>query len=147
MNARRRPFERMEIQMTPMIDCVFLLLIFFMVSTTFYRQEADIGFSLPGVAEQSEPIEIPDEQIIVITADGRVFLNDLEYDAPNVAELPELTKTLIRFRETAQANKVPALLTIAPDPGVKHQRVVDVLNACAAAKIENVTFAVEEEEI
>ncbi|HRZ11150.1 MAG TPA: biopolymer transporter ExbD [Kiritimatiellia bacterium] len=147
MKLRRHPEEKLEIQMTPMIDCVFLLLIFFMVSSTFYRQEADIGFALPGVADQSEAVEIPDEQIIEITADGGVFLNSLQYDSPEDANLPELLKTLIRFKQSADANKVPALLTIAPDNKVKHQRVVDVLNACAAAKIQNVTFTVGEEEM
>lgn len=146
MKLRRAPDEKPEIQMTPMIDCVFLLLIFFMVSTTFYRQEADISFSLPGVAEQSEAVEIPDEQIIEITEDGRVFLNDLQYDQPDDPDMPELLKVLIRFKQTADANKVPAMVTIAPAPKVKHQRVVDVLNACAAAKLANVTFAVEDEE-
>ena len=147
MKLRHVPEEKMEIQMTPMIDCVFLLLIFFMVSSTFNKQEADIGFALPGVADQSESVEIPDEQIIEITADGGVFLNALQYDTPEDSNLPQLLKTLIRFKQTADANKVPALLTIAPDGKVKHQRVVDVLNVCAAAKIQNVTFAVEEEEL
>lgn len=146
MKLRRPPEDKPEVQMTPMIDCVFLLLIFFMVSTTFYRQEADISFALPGVAEQSEAVEIPDEQIIEIASDGRVFLNDLQYDDPRDPGLPELLKTLIRFKQSADANKVPAMITIAPAGEVKHQRVVDVLNACAVAKIQNVTFAVEEEE-
>jgi biopolymer transport protein ExbD len=140
---------RAEIDMTPMIDCVFLLLVFFMVSSTFNRKEADISFALPGTAAQSEAVDIPDEQIIQITAAGNVFLNDLEYDAPSNSDMPELVKTLILFRQTAEANKVPAMITIAPEDTVKQQRVVDVLNACTAAKIANVTFAVgsEDEEI
>ena len=146
MKLRRAPEEKMEIQMTPMIDCVFLLLIFFMVSSTFNRQEADISFALPGVAEQSESVEIPDEQIVEIKENGSVLLNDMEYDAPDQPDMPELLKTLQRFKETAEANKVPAMITIAPEDKVKHQRVVDVLNTCAAAKIQNVTFAVEGDE-
>jgi biopolymer transport protein ExbD len=142
---RNKLDEKPEIQMTPMIDCVFLLLIFFMVSSTFYRQEADISFSLPGLAEQSEAIEIPDEQVIEITDTGRVLLNDLEYDSSSGSDLPELVRTLTRFREAADASKTPALITIAPADKVKQQRVVDVLNACAAARVQNVTFAVEEE--
>ena len=140
---------RAEIDMTPMIDCVFLLLVFFMVSSTFNLKEADISFALPGTAAQAEAVDIPDEQIIQITAAGNVFLNDLEYDAPTNADMPELVKTLILFRQTAEANKVPAMITIAPEDTVKQQRVVDVLNACTAAKIANVTFAVgsEDEEI
>jgi biopolymer transport protein ExbD len=136
--------DKLEIAITPMIDCVFLLLIFFMVTSTLHRQEADISFALPGIAQQDEPVEIPDEQIIQVTAEGRILLNDLEYDSPEQSDLPELTRMLRRFREAAEANQVEAMLTIAPDDKVKHQRVVDVLNACVLAKIENVTFATEE---
>lgn len=142
---RRNQFTRMEIAITPMIDAVFLLLIFFMVTTTLHRQEADISFSLPGTAAQSEEVVIPDEQIIEITRDGRVLLNELEYDDPASPELPELTDTLERFKATTVANQSEAMITIAPDGDVVQQRVVDVLNACAAAGIENVTFAVEGE--
>ena len=62
--------------------------------------------------------------------------------------MPELVKTLVRFRQTAEANHVPAMITIAPEDDVVQQRVVDVLNACTAAKVGNVTFAVggEDEE-
>ena len=149
MKLKHKDDIKAEVDMTPMIDCVFLLLVFFMVSTTFNRQEADISFSLPGTAEQSDSVEIPDEQIIQITEAGNVFLNDLEYDKPTDPDMPELVKTLILFRQTAEANHVPAMITIAPEDNVKQQRVVDVLNACTAAKIANVTFAVgsEDEEI
>jgi len=142
----KRPSEvRMKMDMTPMIDCVFLLLVFFMVGTTLHKQEADISFSLPGTADQSEPVEIPDEQIIEIYADGSVVLNDLKFDSPTASELPELIETLKRFKATADANKIESMITIAPAPEVKQQRVVDVLNACAEAKIKNVTFAMEED--
>lgn len=142
----RRPSEvHMKMDMTPMIDCVFLLLVFFMVGTTLHKQEADISFSLPGVADQSEPVEIPDEQIIEIYSDGSVVLNDLLFDSPSSTELPELIDTLKRFKATADANKIESMITIAPAPEVKQQRVVDVLNACSEAKIKNVTFAMEED--
>ena len=149
MKLKFKDNVKAEVDMTPMIDCVFLLLVFFMVSTTFNKREADISFALPGTAEQSDSVEIPDEQIIQITEAGNVFLNDLEYDKPTDPDMPELVKTLILFRQTAEANKVPAMITIAPEDDVKQQRVVDVLNACTAAKIANVTFAVggEDEEI
>ena len=149
MKLKHKDDVKAAVDMTPMIDCVFLLLVFFMVSTTFNKQEADISFALPGTASQSDAVEIPDEQIIQITEAGNVFLNDLEYDKPTDPDMPELVKTLELFRQTADANKVPAMITIAPEDNVKQQRVVDVLNACTAAKIVNVTFAVggEDEEI
>ena len=145
MKIKRNNELLMKIDMTPMIDCTFLLLVFFMVGSTLHRQEADISFALPGVAEQSESVEIPDEQVIEIRSDGTVVLNDLQYDDPKSTDLPELIEMLERFRATAEANKVEAMLTIAPAPDVKQQRVVDVLNACSLAKIKNVTFAVEED--
>ena len=145
MKIKRNNDMVMKIDMTPMIDCTFLLLVFFMVGSTLHRQEADISFALPGVAEQSESVEIPDEQVIEIRSDGAVVLNDLQYDDPKSSDLPELIEMLERFRATAEANKVEAMLTIAPAPDVKQQRVVDVLNACSVAKIKNVTFAVEED--
>ena len=146
MKLKHKDDVKAAVDMTPMIDCVFLLLVFFTVSTTFNKQEADISVALPGTAEQSDAVEIPDEQIIQITENGNVFLNDLEYDAPTDPDMPELVKTLILFRQTAEANHVPAMITIAPEDNVKQQRVVDVLNACTAAKIANVTFAVGEDE-
>jgi len=145
MKMRRTSEVHMKMDMTPMIDCVFLLLVFFMVGTTLHKQEADISFALPGVASQSEPVEIPDEQIIEIYADGSVILNDLLFDSPSSTELPELIDTLKRFKATADANKIESMITIAPAPEVKQQRVVDVLNACSEAKIKNVTFAMEED--
>ena len=146
MKLKHKTEGKAEVDMTPMIDCVFLLLVFFMVSSTFVKKEADISFALPGTAEQSDSVDIPDEQIIQITENGNVFLNDLEYDAPTSSDMPELIKTLILFKQTADANKVPAMITIAPEDNVKQQRVVDVLNACTVAKIGNVTFAVGSED-
>ncbi len=147
MKLKRMEDPKAEIAMTPLIDCVFLLLVFFMVSANFKPTEADISFSLPGTAAQSDVVEMPDEQIIQITENGNVYLNDLEYDSVNDPEMPELVKTLTLFKQTADANKVPAMITIAPEDNVKQQRVVDVLNACTAAKVHNVTFAVDDEEI
>jgi biopolymer transport protein ExbD len=145
MKLRRHSDVKMKMDMTPMIDCVFLLLVFFMVGTTLHKQEADISFQLPGQADQSEPVQIPDEQIIEIYGDGTIMLNDLKYDSPTDSNLPELVETLKRFKATADANKIESMITIAPTGDVKQQRVVDVLNACAEAKIKNVTFAIEEE--
>ena len=142
---KKKPLK-IDFPISAMIDCTFLLLIYFMVACSLHKQEADISFSLPGVAQQAEPIAMPDEQILEIRADGSVVLNDLELDSPQSIDLPELTKTLERFRETCVATKTEAMLTINADDVVKQQRVIDVLDACSAAKLENVTFAFEEDD-
>jgi len=146
MKRRKRPPSKVEFPISAMIDCTFLLLIYFMVACSLHKQEADISFSLPGVAEQSAPIAMPDEQIVEIRPGGAIVLNDLELDSPTSTDLPDLTKTLTRFRDACAATKTDAMLTISAADEVPHQRVVDVLNACSAAKLDNVTFAFEEEE-
>ena len=128
--------------MAPIIDCVFLLLIYFMLTTTLLKVEADLGIQLPGLVKQSVTLKMPDEQIIEIQPDGQVVLNGQTFDPPESREMPALTRTLTLFRQAADSANVKAMITIQADDDVFHQRVIDVLNACAAAKITNVTFGI-----
>ncbi len=141
MRLRRRDTQTVEMQMGPMIDMVFLLLVFFMVSAKPIKQESDINIGLPGTVAQEETLDIPDEQRIRIESDGRVLLNEQPMDTPANADLPALVATLKRFKESADANKSEALVTIDSDDAAHHQRIVAVLNACAQAGITGVTFA------
>lgn len=141
MILRRRDLQNVEMQMGPMIDMVFLLLVFFMVTAKPQKQESDISLSLPGTVSQEDTVEIPDEQRICIAADGQVSINDQPFDSQGSAELPSLVATLVRFREATEANKAKPLVTIDVEDGAIHQRIVDVLNACAKARITGVTFA------
>ena len=54
---RKKPQDKPEIPIAPLIDAVFLLLIYFMVTSSLEKQEADISFELPGTVEQEEPLE------------------------------------------------------------------------------------------
>ena len=141
MQIRRKDVQTVEMQMGPMIDMVFLLLVFFMVSAKPIKQESDINIGLPGTVAQEEALEIPDEQRIQIQPNGQVVLNDQPMDSPASAEMPALVSTLKRFKESADSNKSEALITIDADDAANHERIVQVLNACAQAKITGVTFA------
>jgi biopolymer transport protein ExbD len=141
MRIARKQHEDVEIPMGPMIDMVFLLLVFFMVTAKPIKPEADVSLSLPGTASQEVSVEIPDEQQIEITAEGGVVLNELMLAAPGDSEMPQLLSTLKRFHAASQANKSKALVTIAAAEQYIHQRIVDVLNVCARAGITGVTFA------
>ena len=141
MQIRRKDVQTVEMQMGPMIDMVFLLLVFFMVSAKPFKQESDINIGLPGTVAQEEALDIPDEQRIQIQPNGQILLNDQPMDAPQSPELPALLGTLKRFKESADSNKTEALITIDADDAANHQRIVQVLNACAQAKITGVTFA------
>jgi biopolymer transport protein ExbD len=141
MQIRRKDLQAVEMQMGPMIDMVFLLLVFFMVTAKPVKQESEIDIGLPGTVAQEESVDIPDEQRITIQGDGQIVLNDQPMDKPTSRDLPTLLATLLRFKESADANKSEALVTIDANDDAKHQRIVDVLNACAKAGISGVTFA------
>ena len=133
-----------QIPIAPLIDAVFLLLIYFMVTSSLERQEADISFELPGTVEQDEPLEMPDEQIIEIRENGQVVINEYNYDTPNARRLIELQAMLTRLQEASRANKTETQVTIAPAPTTRHDRIIDVMDAVAAADITGINFALEE---
>lgn len=141
MKLKRRDVQMVEMQMGPMIDMVFLLLVFFMVTAKPTKPESDIDIGLPGTVSQEESVDIPDEQRILIEQGGQIVLNDQPMDSPTSRDLPGLLATLVRFKEAADANKSEALITIDANDLASHQRIVDVLNACAKAGIVGVTFA------
>ena len=126
-----------HIDLTPMIDTVMFLLIFFMVTTTLGQKENDLGITLPGMMEQGGPVDMPDEQIIEISAQGQVSLNGRVFEGKN---MPNLVQTLGQYKASSEANKVKYMITIQADNAADYSRVVDVMNACAGAGIKNVTF-------
>lgn len=145
IQRKKKADQKVSIPIAPMIDCVFLLLIYFMVSSTLQRQEAEIRFQLPGTVEQDEPLNMPDEQIIKITGEGQVIVNDYAYDSPASPRFMQLATMLKRFQEAATANQIQAQVTIAPADTTTHQSIVKVMDAVSLAGIRGVHFSVGEE--
>jgi len=138
---KRLDHPQIELQIAPMIDVCFLLLFFYILTSKPVKQESDMTMTLPGTVPQEQTLEIPDEQRLLIQDNGQIVLNDLPLDSIESSELPTLLSTLKRFKESADANKSEALITLDVSDNAIHQRVVDVLNACAMAGIQGVTFA------
>jgi len=130
-----------ELPISPLIDVVFLLLFYFLVSATIEKQETDISFTLPGAIKQSEPLEMPDEQVVQVMEDGQAMVNDYPYDNPAATRYRELETMLHRYRQASEANLVEPRITIAPNDKTPHEMVVKVMDACSHAGIESVTFA------
>ena len=149
MRIRRQDTQLVEMQMGPMIDMVFLLLVFFMVTAKPIKQESDISLGLPGTVTAEEAVDLPDEQRIRIEDDGSIVLNDSVLAPAADTNLKELVAILQRFKESSEANQSEALVTLDAADGTNHQRIVDVLNACARASITGVTFSdsADEEEM
>jgi biopolymer transport protein ExbD len=138
-----RPPEQGEpdLDMAPLIDMTFLLLIYFICTCTMIIPEADLSIRLPGMIAQATTVEMPDEQMIEVRKDGVVYLNDRSFDSATSSELPELVSTLTRYRLSTESSGNKALITIMAEGETPHQRVIDVMNACAAAKLKDVSFA------
>ena len=133
-------------QIAPMIDVVFVIMLFFMVMAGAVKVEKEINSQLPGSAETSSATDFVDEQIISIAEDGEVTLNEEPYDSATSRDLPQLKATLQRLKQNADAAHTPCTVTIVSDERAEYSRTVDVLDALALAKIESVTFTVEDEQ-
>ena len=138
--------ENLGFQIAPMIDVVFVIMLFFMVMAGAVKIENELNTQLPGTAATSNSTDFVDEQIITISDTGEVSLNDEPFDTPQSKELPQLKGTLMRLKANADAAKTPAVVTIVSDEQSKYSRTIDVLDALAVAKIDNVTFTVSEED-
>src|ERR1051326_447085 len=143
MRVRGHQSENLQFQIAPMVDVIFILILFFMVSAGSVKVENELSIRLPGTVVQTQSLTMLDEQIVQIQENGQVILNDQPFDSPADKDLPQLLMTLRRFKEMSETTKTPALLTIMSAPNSRYERVIDVLNACTAAKITDVTFTVE----
>ena len=132
-------------QIAPMIDVVFVIMLFFMIMAGSIKVERELNSKLPGIAITSAPTDFVDEQIIAISPQGEVTLNDEPFDSVNSTTLPQLKGTLIRLKQASDAAKSQVLITIVSDPQAKYSRTINVLDALAVAGISNVTFTVSED--
>ena len=128
-----------KVDITPMIDVVFLLLIYFMFLPL--QQEADIGIKLPSQTPPSDNIELPSEHIIEIFPNGLILLNGAPMDSTDDREMARLSTTLTRLRMSSDRLGTDTVVKIQADPDSPHKRSIDVLNACSKAEISKVSFA------
>ena len=132
MRLELNPSEgNLGFQIAPMIDVVFVIMLFFMVMAGAVKIENELNTQLPG---------------ITISETGEVSLNDEPFDSATSKDLPQLKATLMRLKQNADAARTPAVVTIISDTQAKYSRTIDVLDALAVAKIDNVTFTIAEEE-
>ena len=136
MNLRPQRRESPELNLTPLIDVVFLLLIFFMVSTTFDK-EARIKVELPEAATQDEKTE--DVPLIDITVDatGRYFVNQKEVINTEIA-------TLKRAIEKEAGDRRDQPVIINADANARHQSVIKVMDAASQLGFVNMTFSAKQ---
>ena len=130
--------EEQEIgfQITPIVDIVALLIMFFMCTASKVKPEGQIGVTLPGSGEGASVAEV--EVYLGIQPDGAVTFNESPIGTPMDDKLQQLRDKL-KSITTRFGDKIPVY--IAPAPNCMHQRVIDVLDACAASGIKNLSFS------
>jgi biopolymer transport protein ExbD len=124
--------DQPTLNLTPMIDVVFLLIIFFMVGTKFTELERKIGLRIPEVADRGALTAAPERRIINVFRDGTVTLDRLP------VTLDELTSRLAAAR--SQYSDLGVL--VRGDARGEFQLVASVLNACKQAGIRDLGISV-----
>jgi len=127
-------------QIAPMIDVVFVILLYFMVAAGSQQKENAHNTKLPGTEPPVGGTEMPDEISIMIEDDGQVYLNDDPLDSPDQKDLRELAGSLIQLKSASDNAGAKVLVTVYANELAKYERVVDVLDALTRAKISDVTF-------
>jgi biopolymer transport protein ExbD len=132
MNLRRRiNQEPIQLQLAPMIDVIMFLLCFFLLTWNLARYEQDLEVKVPVAKNGKAPARLPGEVIINLKSDGTV-------------ELERATLSLAQLQE-----KLTAISQVYPDQAVilrgaenvEYKHVVEVLDACRAARLTNIAFA------
>lgn len=136
MQLQPRRDEEPEINLTSLIDVVFLLLIFFMVSTTFERQTL-LRVDLPEAAT-ARAEALPELVELVVTADGEYFIDQRKL-------VDERRPTLRLAISQAFAERPEAVLIIRADGSAPHRLVVRAMDAAAAEGISRLSIATVEE--
>ncbi len=132
--------DQTSINLTPMIDIVFLLIIFFMVGTKFSELnevERDIALQVPQVTDAHALTSAPRRKVINVHRDGRIIL-----DKESVS-IQELKSKLSAAQQQYQKLGV----TIRGDGESRYQKVADVMATCRQAEITDLTIAVRNAKI
>lgn len=135
-HKRRREPDSLRMNLTPLIDTVFLLLIFFMMTTTFNKQ-AELKIDLPeakgALAEATEPIRI------LINAHGEYAINTWEKQLVNTR-----VETLKQALQTESQGREQVPLLISADANAPHQAVMKVMEAVRDLGLFRLSFETQQ---
>jgi biopolymer transport protein ExbD len=148
---KKKPLEaeqvNMGFQIAPMIDVVFVIMLFFMVMAGQVKVEKELNLKLPGVSSPSSEMQDPPDEITVsIEETGHITLNEEEMGSPEDKKLEQFYINISRLKQEADARNGKVLVTISAQKKAKYERIIDVINSMARAKVNNLTFTIGEDE-
>ena len=133
MNLRVRPRAEPEVNLTSLIDVVLLLLIFFMVSTSFVKQ-SQISISLPQAESAAVVEEFPEQLDIMITEQGTYLVNGREL-------INSRAETMRNALQKVSGGNTNLPLTISADANARHQHVVTAMDVAGKLGFVKISIA------
>lgn len=125
----------MGFQIAPMVDVVFVLMLFFMACAGQQINENELNIALPSGAQGPPPAVMI---VIDISAEGQVTMNEESFGTPADKSLGTLRE---RLKTAIGQGGGEAPVIIRPNSLTRHERVIDVLNAAAAAGVTKLSFS------
>ena len=125
-------------QIAPMVDVVFVLMLFFMASAGSQVVERELGMNLPGGGASRGTKVAKPPAIVDISADGQVTLNNQPFGTPTDRTLTSLRDF---FKKAIEQFGDEDPVIIRPNSDTRHARIMDVLNAVGASGVKNLTFS------
>ena len=137
MNFRRNSRSRAAaVQMSSLMDVIFLLLCFFVTTSVFSQWETEISITLPTAKSATVPGRMPGEIILNLSKDGTVSVNG------QTLSLAEVTERLTRIAKLYPGQPV----VIRADKDTAYESLVGVVDACRTADVWNFSLATKDEE-
>ena len=133
MPLKSEPLEEPVLNLVPMLDVVFNLIIFFMVGTRFADMERQFDVNLPQVSDAQPLTGTPDEIVINVFEDGRIVVSGETFTQAK----------LLDHLQQAQARYADQAVLVRGDGRGAYQHVMDALATCHAAKIHNFSLATQ----
>ena len=128
--------ERTGIQLAPMIDVVFLLLIFFIVLWNYARFETEIDISVPAASAGENPERTIGEIVVNVRKEGQIIIEGIEKSEAETLEI---------FNNIVAVYPDQALI-LRGDKEASFDHIVKILNLCKKANIWNISFATSQPE-
>jgi biopolymer transport protein ExbD len=131
MNFSNNDDVQHEFQIAPMIDIVFLLLVFFVVSYAMAQMERELAINLPESEKASASTSRINQIVVNVSVSGEVIVNKRKMSCSQLEE---------RLERIASFGDAPAVI-IRADADCRHRYVVRVMDTCAKAKVKQILFS------
>ena len=141
MNFHRKKRRKIDITLISMIDVLFVLLLFFMVSTTFNRQ-TQVSIKLPEAGAASEAEALPKAITLVIDADSQYYLKGVDGMLHQLVD--QKPETLRRELRKLAASSADLPFIISADGKAPHQAVISALDTAGRVGFTHITFEAQE---